>query len=226
MAVFHPALAQTLRERKKQHTRRAISDIATRLFAEHGFEEVTLSQIADAAEVSVKTIFNHFGSKEDLYFDRAEEMRDGLVLTIVGRPTGTTVLEAMRALMADNFVPFPGVGWSGLDDPERRDGFRRFVETQDRSPSLRARRLTLAEELGADLMETLSAELDRRPDDPALRSFVAALMATFAARDQVLRAAVTEGLSGRTVRRRVVALVNDAFGRLATAFADVDRPKQ
>ena len=105
------AAGEGLRERKKQRTRREISDVATRLFAEHGFEQVTLSQIAEAAEVSVKTIFNHFGSKEDLYFDRADELREGVVATIAGRAPGTTVLGALRALMVDNLVPFPGTGW-------------------------------------------------------------------------------------------------------------------
>src|SRR3954465_5975723 len=74
-----------LRERKKARTRLEISDVATRLFAEHGFEEVTLSQIAAAAEVSIKTIFNYFGSKEELYFDRADEMRDAVIATIAER---------------------------------------------------------------------------------------------------------------------------------------------
>jgi len=47
---------------------------ATQLFAEHGFDTVTLAQIAEASDVSIKTIFNHFGSKEDLHFDRVEEL--------------------------------------------------------------------------------------------------------------------------------------------------------
>src|SRR3954449_4428781 len=97
--------ADGLRDRKKRRTREAISDTATQLFIEHGFEEVTLAQIADAAEVSVKTIFNHFGSKEDLYFDRAGEMLEGLRTTIVDRPAGMTTLEALRRLLTENVVP-------------------------------------------------------------------------------------------------------------------------
>src|SRR5215212_4864807 len=167
--------AAGLRERKKLRTRTEISDVATRLFAEHGFEEVTLSQIAAAAEVSIKTIFNYFGSKEDLYFDRAEEARDALVATIVDRDAGTTVLAAVRALLTDNFVPFPGAGWAGMSDPVRAERFRAFMATQDRSPALRARRLTLTQELAERLGEVLPAELGRRPDDPTVRVFVAML---------------------------------------------------
>ena len=63
-----------LRERRKQETRQAISDIATRLFVAHGFDEVTISQVADAAGVAKMTVTNYFPRKEDLVFDRA---RDG-----------------------------------------------------------------------------------------------------------------------------------------------------
>src|SRR4051794_16478206 len=55
-----------LRERKKAATRQTISDTATRLFEQHGFEQVTLSEIATAADVAPKTIWNYFGSKEEL----------------------------------------------------------------------------------------------------------------------------------------------------------------
>ena len=70
-----PAAQPGLRERKRLRTRREISDVATRLFVERGFERVTLAEIAEAADVSVKTIFNHFGSKEELFFDRVDEVR-------------------------------------------------------------------------------------------------------------------------------------------------------
>ncbi len=58
---------------------------------------MTLAEIAAAADVSVKTIFNYFGSKEELYFDRADELTQALIATIEQRPPGTTVLEALHA---------------------------------------------------------------------------------------------------------------------------------
>ena len=61
-----------LRERRKQEARQAISGIAMEMFAARGFDEVTISQVADAAGVSKMTVTNYFPRKEDLVFDRAE----------------------------------------------------------------------------------------------------------------------------------------------------------
>src|SRR3954469_10417915 len=167
----------TLRARKKARTRQEISDVATRLF-----EEVTLSEIAAAAEVLIKTIFNHFGSKEELYFDRADELREALVDTIVERDPGTTVLEALQALLTQNAVPFPGTGWSRMDDPVQMERFRSFMATQDRSPALRTRRLVIGRELGERITEVVAEELGRRPDEAALLALVEMLTASLALR--------------------------------------------
>ena len=63
------------RTRKRMATRQAISDVATRLFMERGFDQVTIDEIANAADVGRMTVFNHFPRKEDMFFDREEEAR-------------------------------------------------------------------------------------------------------------------------------------------------------
>ena len=98
--------AAGLRAAKKARTRPAISDIATRLFCAHGFEEVTVAQIAAAADVSVKTVFNYFPTKEDLFFDRADDLLEVLVAAITERPPGETIVGALHRLLAENRVPF------------------------------------------------------------------------------------------------------------------------
>ena len=68
-----------LRERKKQQTRQLIADKARRLFAECGFEQVTVAQVAEAADVAEATVFNYFPTKEDLFYSGLEAFEDALL---------------------------------------------------------------------------------------------------------------------------------------------------
>jgi AcrR family transcriptional regulator len=88
---------QGLRERKKRATRDAIAATARRLFAEHGFDDVTVAEVAAAADVSEKTVFNHFSTKEDLAFAGGEAPLKQLLTDIAERPAGTPVLDVFRA---------------------------------------------------------------------------------------------------------------------------------
>jgi AcrR family transcriptional regulator len=85
-----------LRERRKQETRQAISDIATQMFIAHGFDEVTIAQVADAAGVAKMTVTNYFPRKEDLVFDRAEAIERHLAGVIAARAPGESMLAAIR----------------------------------------------------------------------------------------------------------------------------------
>lgn len=82
-------VVESLRERKKAITRRAIRDAAERLFAERGYDEVTVAEIADAANVSVKTLFVYYRSKEDLVFADTE-LLDRLIAGLAARPAGVS----------------------------------------------------------------------------------------------------------------------------------------
>lgn len=96
-----------LRARKKRAVREAIATTARRMFAERGFDAVTVAEIAAAAEVSEKTVFNHFPTKEELAFAGRERGLDWLVRDITERPPGTSVLDVFRAMttsVLDNYV--------------------------------------------------------------------------------------------------------------------------
>jgi AcrR family transcriptional regulator len=214
-----------LREWKKARTRLAISDVATRLFVERGFEEVTVADIAAAAEVSVKTIFNYFSSKEELFFDRADEVIGAIADAVIDRAPGTTVLGALRAVLADRRVPFDPDGWRSLRDPEGYERFRAFIAAEQAAPALRARRLVIAEAWIDRLTAVLAHELGLAADDPRARTLAAMVVAVMSMRERALSAAMLERASARQVERRVRAVVDEAFGRLAAAFADVDRPR-
>lgn len=89
-------MATGLRERRKQEIRQAISGVAMGLFAARGFDEVTISQIADAAGVSKMTVTNYFARKEDLVFDRAEVIIHSLADAVAARVPGESLLVAIR----------------------------------------------------------------------------------------------------------------------------------
>jgi AcrR family transcriptional regulator len=88
----HPGL----RERKKQRTRETIASAAHRLFAERGYHATTLPEIADAADVSTRTIFAYFPSKEDILFSDFAVMKEALARALAERPEGEEALETVR----------------------------------------------------------------------------------------------------------------------------------
>lgn len=85
-----------LRERKKQRTRAAISDAAISLFLEHGFQQVSVAQVAEAAEVSKRTLFAYFPAKEDLVVHRLADHETEIARVVRARPPGTAPLAAVR----------------------------------------------------------------------------------------------------------------------------------
>jgi AcrR family transcriptional regulator len=91
------APGEGLREAKKRRTRAAIAAAAMELFAARGFDAVTVAEVAHAADVSEKTVFNYFPNKEDLVLSGGEERRAALVAALRGRPPGSSLLEQFRA---------------------------------------------------------------------------------------------------------------------------------
>jgi AcrR family transcriptional regulator len=139
-----------LRERRKQETRQAISDIATRLFADRGFEVVTISQVAEAAGVSKMTVTNYFPRKEDLVFDREEMIIGGLADAVRGRGAGESLLEAVRRDYARSLAERDvTTGVSG----------RSFARMVDASPVLTARLRELLELREQALGDAIAAEI-------------------------------------------------------------------
>jgi AcrR family transcriptional regulator len=91
------AVTEGLRERKKRQTRDAIAQAAMTLFSEHGFDAVTVADVARAADVSEKTVFNYFPAKEDLVFPDSEQRWAALLERIHNRPEGVSLVEPFRA---------------------------------------------------------------------------------------------------------------------------------
>src|ERR1700712_1374926 len=109
-----------LRDLKKARTRRLIADTAARLFAEHGYEQVAVSDVAREAEVAEQTVYNYFRTKEQLVTDREQQIQDRLCSSIRARPDGTTAAAAVRAYVLESLAAIrriPPEGWRGEPGP-------------------------------------------------------------------------------------------------------------
>lgn len=158
------------RDRKKQETRQAISNVATLLFVEHGFDQVSVADVAREAGVARKTVFNYFARKEDLVFDREEEVRQLVREALVER-NGQAPVQAFQALMrrlVDEQHPL-----FRIDD--RPIQFWRMVAE---SPTLTARACELQVTLANDLAAMLSDAAGRPRSDPEANLAATMLMAT------------------------------------------------
>jgi AcrR family transcriptional regulator len=144
-----------LRERKRRRTRAAIAKAAMRLFHARGFDAVTVADVARAADVSEKTVFNYFPTKEDLVFHEGAERRAALIDAVRDRPAGTSLVE-----------PFRRGTFAFLDHVER-EPVARIVAVPRLvigSPTLRDRLFLAWEEEAATLAPVIAADAGEAPD--------------------------------------------------------------
>jgi AcrR family transcriptional regulator len=137
------------RELRKAQTRAEVRAAAQRLFAERGFDAVTIADVAAAADVAVQTVFNHFESKEALFFDGRTPWVEGIAASVAQRPAGHGPLAAVRAYLDADLTD--------LLQLEARSDNRSYVEALDRSPGLRAGERGLVEQAWERLAEALLA---------------------------------------------------------------------
>lgn len=157
--TYDEAMAEGLRERKKRETRQRISDIATGLFLEHGFMNVTIADVAEAADVSVNTVYNYFPAKEDLFFDRSEGTVEQLSRWVRDRDAGESAARAvLRELRAEVEAVSPRVGLM--------EGYDRFMRCIQEAPPLRSRLWSMRQEIHAHLEQTLRGETGAPAGDP------------------------------------------------------------
>lgn len=151
---------QGRRERKKTQTRKALADAALDLFLERGYDSVGVREVADAADVSVTTLFKYFPSKEALVFDLDESIEAELVSAVRDRAAGQSIPQVLRELVRRRVAAvaaFP-----------HTPAFARMVED---TPTLRdyARRMWLRHE--SALARAIAAEIDMPEDDVTCAAF-------------------------------------------------------
>ena len=160
------------RSRKRLATRQAISDVATRLFVERGFDHVTVDEIAAAADVGRMTVFNHFPRKEDMFFDRDEEGREILREALRQRNPRVAPIETLRLLVHRLIAEqSPLVKFTASS--------QRYIETIEGSETLKARARAIRDELAQVVMVALAECAGREPDDPAAQLAAGLLLATW-----------------------------------------------
>jgi AcrR family transcriptional regulator len=155
-----------LRERKKQQTRQLLTDTARRLFAERGFENVSVSEIARVADVSEATVFNYFPTKEDLVYSRLEQFENALLAAVRERPAGETVIDAFG-----RFILQPRGLFAAPDERTAREllAVGRMIAA---SPALLAREEQIFARYTRALARLIAGEL--RAPEGDLRPYVAA----------------------------------------------------
>ncbi|HZC53781.1 MAG TPA: TetR family transcriptional regulator [Mycobacterium sp.] len=204
-----------LREIKKTQTRQAIADAAARLFRTRGFDAVTVEEIAHAAQVSKKTVFNYFPAKEDLVFDHVDDRETALLAAVHACCNGdTTLIESFRALCLNQTQL--------IERLQRRSGHGSggFFDLVHSNPALERRLHEINARLTRELAGAL-AELSGQPaDDPVILSVAAALLGAQSTLFRSLRARVHSGASHAAIMRGHRRDVNRVFDLLSHGLSD------
>jgi AcrR family transcriptional regulator len=158
-----------LRERKRERTRQAIASAALDLFARQGFHDTTIPQIAEAADVSPRTVSGYFPAKEDLAFPYADVQMGEFERRLEARRPGETAADALR-------VWIPELVEAGVEPPA---DVRRRREVIDADESLRARERHYMLRTQAVLARAFAKDLGMDPEALEPRMAAAATLTVF-----------------------------------------------
>jgi AcrR family transcriptional regulator len=211
-----PASAEGLRERKKRLMRKQLSDTATAMFLERGFDAVRVAEVAEACGVSEKTVFNYFPVKEALVMDRLEAtlaaLRTGLA-DVALSPVQAALLILDRELAGLT-------GWlSGQEEPSQaRQAIRRFGDLIRATPALRAYQADMLERSAAVATEVLAARAGMALDDPEPQIAARALLGLWRVQADSLRKYLEQAPSSARLRELVTADVRRAAQLIDTGL--------
>jgi len=214
MATVSSSEKPGLRERKKQRTRELIAETAMRLFLKRGFDGVTVAEVARAAEVSEKTVFNYFPTKEDLVYWRLETFEDELLSTIRDRKAGESVLAAYERFVLQRR------GLLAEQDPEAAERLAAVTRMITESPALLARERQIFERYTDSLAALIGEQTGAAADDVEPRVVANALMGVHRALVDYTRKRIVAGGRNprlarevRTQGKRALAALERGLGR-------------
>lgn len=188
-----------------------ISNIASGLFIQRGFDNVTVAEVAEAAGVSKMTVFNYFPRKEDLFLDRHADRLQELEQIIRERPSEEPVLATLRRYHHELLAT--GHPLSGAIDGAR--GFWLIVKS---SPALVARTLEQDRETRDMLARVLAEEIPDRTDAELAATVIAA--ATGSVFEHAINR-ILDGADGDEVRRDQVAVIDRAFDLIEGGLGEI-----
>lgn len=197
-----------LRERKKRLMRQQLSDTATHMFLDRGFDAVRVAEVAEACGVSEKTVFNYFPTKEALVLDRLEvtmaSLRTGLAASAV------PPVEAALAILDRELAGM--TGWlAGQDDPGQAvRAIRRFGDLIRATPSLRAYQADMMGQFVSVAAEILAVRAGMSADDPEPQIAARALLGLWHVQADSLRKHLDESLAPARIHELVTADVRRA----------------
>jgi AcrR family transcriptional regulator len=201
-----------LRDRKRRLTRQRISDVATTMFFNRGFDNVRVADVAEVVGVSEKTIYNYFPTKESMVLDTEDEIVESLTKTLRERDPGESLTSAVVRAVRSDMARF-----DELPD-ELVALFPKFGEVIASTPSLRAAWLDLHNRMVEVARQELAARADVDPRDPepmiAARALVGLGQVAFEARVRH----ISEGLRGPELRDAVAADLERAARLLETGL--------
>lgn len=197
-----------LRERKKQRTRQLIADTAWGLFAERGFDAVSVAEIAREAEVSEATVFNYFRTKEDLVYHRMEAFEEELLSAIRDRPKGESIVQAFGrfALQARGFLV--------SDDPAATEGMRAAAWVITGSPALQARQRDIFDRFTITLAAFIAEERGLAEGDVAAWVMANALIGLHRALIDYTHRQALAGVANRRIARNLITQGKRALAAL------------
>jgi AcrR family transcriptional regulator len=206
----HPE--EGLRERKRRLTRQLISDAATVIFASRGFDNVKVSEIADRVNVSMKTLYNYFPTKESLVLDDADELVARLTAALRDRPAGLPIIETVVAALR--------AGLDGLTDfdDEFAYFYLRFEALINETPSLRAHWLGILDRFARAAAEEVAHREGGCPTDPVPTAAGWALAGLVQVDSQSRIHHIRAGRRGRELREAIVGDVQRAARLLAAGL--------
>jgi AcrR family transcriptional regulator len=202
-----------LRERKKQQTRQAIATAAFDLFAERGFDSVTVAEVARRADVSEATVFNYFPTKEDLVFSHLVAFEVALLDAIRTRAQGQSIPDAFLAFVLRQR------GLVGAGDPEARDRLATISRMITGSRALRNRERQIYDDYTGTLAGLIATETSAKPADVEPWVVANALIGVHRALVDYVRAQVLAGSSGPQLARGARAQAERALALLDRGFA-------